>query len=179
MLGASGSRHLARRRSSPNVNPLLVAHLQSRKLSTAKEEDEESPEIHSGHSRKKSYESSNETPVDGKGVKQINGTTPTKNASDKPTENTENGTPPTQSGRSPNAQDSRKQSTTESVGSTIQKSKSNGQSSVARRQSRLSIVEGVPGGRMRQRRKAVEISDQRACVLLHSRLKGMKLEDIA
>lgn len=50
----------------------------------------------------------------------------------------------------------------------------------SRRTSRMSISGDLPPGtRMRQRRKAVEISDQRACVLLHSRLKGMKLEDIA
>lgn len=50
----------------------------------------------------------------------------------------------------------------------------------SRRPSRMSISTDVmPGNRMRQRRKAVEISDQKACVLLHTRLKGMKLEDIA
>ncbi|KPM06939.1 hypothetical protein QR98_0054210 [Sarcoptes scabiei] len=61
--------------------------------------------------------------------------------------------------------------------STSKSSTTNGQ---ARRQSsRLSITtgEGIP--RFRQRRRAVEISDQRTCALLHSRLKGMKLEDIA
>lgn len=59
--------------------------------------------------------------------------------------------------------------------------KANGGAS--RRQSRMSISDNagsnMPSSRMRQRRKAVEISDQRACVLLHSRLKGMKLGDIA
>ena len=44
---------------------------------------------------------------------------------------------------------------------------------------RLSITELPAGARLRQRRRAVEITDQRTCVLLHSRLKGMKLEDIA
>ncbi|CAG2102896.1 unnamed protein product, partial [Medioppia subpectinata] len=48
-----------------------------------------------------------------------------------------------------------------------------------RTQNRLSIVELPTGARLRQRRRAVEITDQRTCVLLHSRLKGMKLEDIA
>lgn len=44
--------------------------------------------------------------------------------------------------------------------------------------SRLSITD-LPVGVRFARRRAVEISDQKACVLLHSRLKGMKLEDIA
>jgi hypothetical protein len=29
------------------------------------------------------------------------------------------------------------------------------------------------------RRRAVDASDHKTCVLLHSRLKGMKLEDVA
>ena len=53
-----------------------------------------------------------------------------------------------------------------------------------RQSSRMSISTGgggesFPATRFRQRRRAVEISDQRTCALLHSRLKGMKLEDIA
>jgi len=43
---------------------------------------------------------------------------------------------------------------------------------------RLSISDLPPGLHLR-RRRAVEISDHKACVLLHSKLKGMKLEDIA
>lgn len=35
------------------------------------------------------------------------------------------------------------------------------------------------GGGLLRRRRAVEISDHKAVVLLHSKLKGMKLEDIA
>ncbi len=49
----------------------------------------------------------------------------------------------------------------------------------SRSRARLSIADLPSGARFRQRRRAVEISDQRTCVLLHSRLKGMKLEDIA
>jgi hypothetical protein len=49
----------------------------------------------------------------------------------------------------------------------------------SRSQARLSVPDLPSGARFRQRRRAVEISDQRTCVLLHSRLKGMKLEDIA
>lgn len=47
---------------------------------------------------------------------------------------------------------------------------------------RLSVADasaGAGGGGLFRRRRAVEVSDQKACVLLHSKLKGMKLEDIA
>ncbi|KAH9420341.1 hypothetical protein DERP_011259 [Dermatophagoides pteronyssinus] len=62
--------------------------------------------------------------------------------------------------------------------------KSPNQQQQRRQSSRMSISTGgggesFPATRFRQRRRAVEISDQRTCALLHSRLKGMKLEDIA
>lgn len=49
---------------------------------------------------------------------------------------------------------------------------------------RLSVADvaasaGSSGGGIFRRRRAVEISDHKAVVLLHSKLKGMKLEDIA
>jgi hypothetical protein len=43
----------------------------------------------------------------------------------------------------------------------------------------LAGVSGAGGGGLLRRRRAVEISDHKAVVLLHSKLKGMKLEDIA
>ena len=46
-------------------------------------------------------------------------------------------------------------------------------------QTRLSIEGPPPGAMQRGRRRAVEISDHKAVVLLHSKLKGMKLEDVA
>ncbi|XP_015795896.2 voltage-dependent calcium channel type A subunit alpha-1 isoform X5 [Tetranychus urticae] len=45
--------------------------------------------------------------------------------------------------------------------------------------SRPSISSDIPPANHLRRRRAVEISDHKACVLLHSKLKGMKLEDIA
>ena len=46
-------------------------------------------------------------------------------------------------------------------------------------QTRLSIEGPPPGAMQRGRRRAVEISDHKEVVLLHSKLKGMKLEDVA
>ena len=69
------------------------------------------------------------------------------------------------------------QSGTGSEGSDHKRAKKSSFSSVQRKQSQISVSD-MPT-RFRQRRRAVEISDQRACVLLHSRLKGMKLGDIA
>lgn len=55
MIGASGSRHLARRRgSSPAVNPLLAAAAAARRLSTQREENESDLEAGDGHGRKAS-----------------------------------------------------------------------------------------------------------------------------
>nr|XP_027201228.1 uncharacterized protein LOC113795235 [Dermatophagoides pteronyssinus] len=77
------------------------------------------------------------------------------------------------------------QPTTTTTTATTTTTKSPNQQQQQRRQSsRMSISTGgggesFPATRFRQRRRAVEISDQRTCALLHSRLKGMKLEDIA
>uniref|UniRef100_A0A6P6XVN9 Voltage-dependent calcium channel type A subunit alpha-1-like n=1 Tax=Dermatophagoides pteronyssinus TaxID=6956 RepID=A0A6P6XVN9_DERPT len=83
----------------------------------------------------------------------------------------------------------RKQSTTNesnqpTTTTTATTTKSPNQQQQRRQSSRMSISTGgggesFPATRFRQRRRAVEISDQRTCALLHSRLKGMKLEDIA
>ena len=78
--------------------------------------------------------------------------------------------------------ESNQPTTTTTTATTTTKSPS--QQQQRRQSSRMSISTGgggesFPATRFRQRRRAVEISDQRTCALLHSRLKGMKLEDIA
>lgn len=152
MIGAIGSRH-RRRGSSPQIS---VSELPVRRLSARIEEEPEEME-----------RSDKESKDEDKDVKSP------KESPKSPSESSKMSDSPPRS-----AQRSATTTTATPTATTAARRQSivpNG----TRTATRLSITELPAGARLRQRRRAVEITDQRTCVLLHSRLKGMKLEDIA
>nr|XP_046908932.1 voltage-dependent calcium channel type A subunit alpha-1-like isoform X17 [Dermatophagoides farinae] len=162
MIGVSGSRHIGRRRGSSASNQHRLSMIEpdiSGGGGGATEPDDNDENGDGVHPRRRlqsqdSYRDSKETSDTGGTVRIRKQSTIESN----------------QSG-SNNINNNNRQTA----------SKSPAPSQTRRQSSRMSIStgEGIPPTRFRQRRRAVEISDQRTCALLHSRLKGMKLEDIA
>lgn len=163
MIGVSGSRHIGRRRGSSASNQHRLSMIEpdiSGGGGGATEPDDNDENGDGVHPRRRlqsqdSYRDSKETSDTGGTVRIRKQSTIESNQSGSNNINNNN-----------NRQTA---------------SKSPAPSQTRRQSSRMSIStgEGIPPTRFRQRRRAVEISDQRTCALLHSRLKGMKLEDIA
>lgn len=159
--GVAGSRHINSRRrgSSPSVSPqpkkLLSHHRLSKQLESidaGNDDDDVDDDNKSAQRENDSQNSENNQSDSGSG-----------NAA------------------SPSIKQNRSNSNEISASSLRSRRQSQNTSvpNVSRAQARLSVPD-LPGGtRFRQRRRAVEISDHKTCVLLHSKLKGMKLEDIA